>query len=211
MNNKTNIVHYVEEVWTELDYKKGISERTIILPIVSRESYKPLPWVRKYKFFDLNKNNKFNISSTINNKNYDPLYFMDNQNNMINFPKINLEIAHYVKETWMEIEYFPRKITEREIILPIKNRESYKPTLRVKKYSFIDYLKVSIDGKAMIDKTPINETITYTNPIFDTSHLKSSTLINKPNYEMNHKDWLYKPKTKGFSKKICRFNKKSSI
>lgn len=200
MNNKIN--HYVEEIWTELDYEKGLSERRIILPIVSIESYKPLPWVRKYKFFDIDKeNNKRNITSTIISKNYDPLYFMDNQNNMINSPKINLEIAHYIEETWMEIEYFPRKISEREIVLPIKNRENYKPTPWVKKYKFIDYLKINIDGKVIIDKTPINETITYINPIFDTSHLKNKLLLDKTSYETNHKNNQYSSKTRTLTNK----------
>ena len=121
---------------------------------------------------------------------------MDNQNKMIDSTKINLEIAYYIKESWIEKEYFPRKVSEREIILPIKNRERYKPAPWVKKYSFIDYLKVSIDGKVMIDKTPIKESTTYINPIFDTSYLKNKPLIDKISDETTHKNNKYSPKTR---------------
>lgn len=176
--------HYVEETWNELNYEKGLTERKIIFPIKDRESYIPLSWVKKYKFFDIDKNNnKYNITSNIINENYNPLYFMDNQTDMISSIKIKLEIAHYIKETWIQVEYSPKKITEREIILSIKDIESYTPSPWVKNYKFIDYLRISINGKVITEKTPMNESITYTNPTFDTSYLD----INKTNNQHNFK------------------------
>ena len=55
---KNNIKHYVEEIWIELDYKEGFSENTHIFPITKKENYKALPWVKQYRFFDLDINSK---------------------------------------------------------------------------------------------------------------------------------------------------------
>ena len=64
MNN--NIKHYVEEIWTELDYRAGFSKTKHIFPITKRENYKTLPWVKQYRFFDLDINSKeLNSSSFI--------------------------------------------------------------------------------------------------------------------------------------------------
>lgn len=194
--------HYVEEVWTELDYEKGLNKRKITLPIKNRDNYIALPWVRKYKFFDIDKdNNKRNITTTIANKNYNPLYFMDNQSDMIEEHKVDLEIVHYIRITLMEREYFSEKLKEREIVLPIKNRESYIPTLQVKEYSFVDYLKISIDGKVIVDKTPLNESITYINPIFNDLYLSSNSLIDKKNFETKGRELPYKSNIRTLNRK----------
>lgn len=197
-----NLKHYVEEIWLELDYEKGLNERSVILPIKTRDNYIPLPWVKKYKFFDLNnQNNKTNITNIINNKNYNPTYFMDDQIKILNQPKINLEIVHFIKITLIEINYLNKKEKEIEVIFPIKNKEKYIPTPLVKNYKFIDYLKININGKEIIDKTPINETITYTNPIFDTSHLKNKPLIDKSIFETISEGELHKSNIKTLTKK----------
>lgn len=179
--------NYVEETWTELDYETGITEKTIILPIIKKEDYKPLPWVKYYKFFDLEKDTKqrLNQSPIIFNKNYNPFYFMDNQNKMIKENKIELEIIHYVKEIWIEIDYLSKQIIKKEVLLPITKREEYFPLQGVKKYSFIDCIKITSNNKITIDKTPLAETNTYINHAFKLSYSKKSITEDNLNYKNN--------------------------
>lgn len=178
-----NLAHYVEEIWTELSYEEGIIERTITLPISNRENYQPLPWVKEYIFFELDKTSKekdirLNVSPTISNQNYNPLYYMAEQPKGLEESKIKINLAHYVKEIWIEVDYSTKTITEREITLPIKNREDYNPGPWVKKYNFVDFLTININGKIVIDKTPLNETSLYLGKTIDSSYPNFQPLTN---------------------------------
>ena len=199
MNN--NLKHYVEEIWTELDYKEGIKERKITFPITKRENYKALPWVKEYRFFDLEKTNnnisqKLNTTHIIHNKNYNPVYFMDDQHKMIFGETIDINLVHYVKEIWIEFNYSTKEITEREVILSIKNREEYTPDSWVKQYKFVDFLKININGNIKIYETPINETEIYFNKeTYSDQEIKSidkKELISKNNSNQIKTNYLNK-------------------
>ena len=167
--NKNILTHYVEEIWTEFDYKEGFNERKIVFPIVSRENYKALPWVRKYRFFDQKKVSdgasfKQNVSSIVDNVDYNPFYYMDNQyDDMVRENKIQLNLVHCVKETWTEYDYETNKITEREIIFSIKDRENYIPAIWVKQYRFIDFLEVDMEGVFQFFEIPTTESKIFLN------------------------------------------------
>lgn len=175
-----NLIHYVEEVLIEIDYQKGLSERKNVFSITSREDYKPLPWVKEYKFFDLDKETKdkskpINVSPSICNPKYNPLYYMDDQIKMIKDHKIEIILMHYVKEVWIEASNSGNTY-EKKYISPITNREIYQPTPWVKEYSFFDLIKISVDGKITVnDKTPLN-----VSSIIHNKNLETKKEINQP-------------------------------
>lgn len=145
MNN--NIKHYVEEIWTELDYKEGFSETKHIFPITKREKYKTLPWVKQYRFFDLDINSKeLNSSPFIYNKNYNPVYFMDDQHKMIKTEKIDIKIIYGI--------YSKKTNNKKEKILLIKNKEE---TNLNKQTNIKKFVKITIDGSSKIYEIPTNE------------------------------------------------------
>ena len=165
MKNKK---YFVKEIWTELDYKEGFSERTIIFPAIDIEKYKALPWVKEYQFFELNKENenistKIYITPPIKNPNYNPTYFFDDQHKMIKEKQITLNLVHYVKEIKTELDYITKRVIETKKLSPIKNKEKYKPSKHVKQYNFIDYLEININEETKIYEIPNTESEIFIN------------------------------------------------
>ena len=152
MNN--NLKHYVEEIWTELDYKEGFSETKHIFPITKRENYKTLPWVKQYRFFDLDTNYKeLNSSSFICNKDYNPIYFMDNQHKMIKEENIDIKIMNGI--------YSKKTNKQKEKILLIKKNEEINQTNLDKQVNIKKFVKITINDKSKIYEIPTNKVETY--------------------------------------------------
>lgn len=151
MNN--NIKHYVEEIWIELDYKEGFSENTHIFPITKKENYKALPWVKQYRFFDLDINSKeINSTNFIHNKDFNPIYFMDDQHKMIKEEKIDIEIIHGI---------YPKKTNnKKEKVILIQKKDIIIQTSLDKQINIRQFVKITIDGKSKIYEIPNKETKT---------------------------------------------------
>jgi len=157
----TNNKYYVEEIWIELNYKKGFSERKINFPITNKEKYKAAPWVKEYQFFDIEK--KENISPLIINPNYNIAYILDDQHKMIIENDIKLEMLHFVKEITYELNQITKKRIKKEKINQINKKENYIPSNDIEQYKFIDFLKVNIDQETKIYEIPTNNSCIYIN------------------------------------------------
>lgn len=181
--------HYVEEDWMELSFEEGIQKKKHSFPVRDKETYQPPVWVSAYYHYDLIKISidgktvvdslfPINVTQIHNNPNYNPLYFLDPVDN-------NVELISYVQELWTEYNDKEKKIKERQITFPIKNRKDYKPAEWVKEYSFFDTVKITNkNGKVIIlTDEQLNISPTYQNEKHDPLYYldeETKRILNSP-------------------------------